>query len=238
MDKGMLMKYQPPNIGNIRDEFHDEYGYRGGGQLWITSLAVHKGRVPEKDWPRNFKDALDPKWKGRVAIANPATAGPGVVTVRYLVDLYGWEYFRELGKNDPILTKGGSALEQLLLSGEADLNIGPNEFSIAERIKKGETNLQLLYPEEGTSYSVMWLCINKDAPHPNAAKLWMEFTASDVRQEFVTKNAGRYITSKNVALGIPRPPLKFHKLDWQWLKVHKDDMAKRFIEEIQKGKAL
>ena len=90
MDKGMLMKYQPPNIGNIRDEFHDEYGYRVGGQLWITSIAVHKGRVPEKDWPTSFKDALDPKWKGRVAIANPATAGPGVVTVRFWVDLFGW----------------------------------------------------------------------------------------------------------------------------------------------------
>lgn len=247
IDKGMLMKYQPPNVGNIREEFRDPYGYRVGGQIWITSIAVHRGRVPEKDWPKSYKDALDPKWKGRVAMANPTTSGPGVVITRFLVDLYGWEYFRDLGKNKPVLVKGGSALEQLLLSGEVDLALGPNEFSIAERIKAnefsiagrikgGEAGLKLLYPEEGTSYSVMWLCINKDAPHPNAAKLWMEFTASDEREEFVTKNAGRYITSKNVKLGIPRPPLKFHKLDWQWLKVHKDEMCKRFIEEIKKGR--
>ena len=65
----------------------------------------------------------------------------------------------------------------------------------------------------------------------------MEFTADDERLKFVTENAGRYITSKNVKLGYPRPELKFYKIDWQWIKVNKDDMCKRFIEELQKGRA-
>ncbi len=235
MDQGMLMKYQPPNIGNIREEFQDPYGHRIASLIGISSIGLHKKRAPEKDWPKRYKDALDPKWKGRVALLDPATAGPGVMFTRFMVDLYGWEFFRELGKNKPILAKGGSALEQLLLSGEADLTLCPNEFSILERISRGETDLKVIYPEEGVAFYTMWTCLNKDAPHPNAAKLWAEFVASDERQAFIAKHAGRYITNKNVELGFPRPPLKFHKLDWKWIVANKDDMCKRFIEEIRKG---
>jgi len=235
MKKGMLMKYQPPNIGNIRDEFQDPHGYRVAGIAGITSVAIHKKRVPEKDWPKRYKDLLDPKFKGRVGLANPATSGPGVMATRFMVELYGWEFFRELGKNKPVLVKGAGALEQLLISGEIDVALCPNEFSTLERIQRGETELKVLYPENLVAFYTMWTLINKDAPHPNAAKLWAEFAASEIRQKYITENAGRFITAKNVKFGIPRPALKFHKLDWEWITEHKDDMCKKFIEELQKG---
>ena len=236
LKEGLLMKYQPPNIGNVRKEFLDPYGYRVTGQIGITSIAVNSARVPEKDWPKSFEDVLDPKWKGRVALCDPATCGPGITNVKFLVDLYGWDYFRKLGKNRPIITKGNSAGEQLLLSGEADVALTPNEYSILARIHKGEKNLKVIYPEK-TAYYPMWLSINKDAPHPNAAKLWMEFTVSDEREKFVMVNSGRYITSKNVEFTTPRPPLNFHQLDWEAIMKNKNAMSKKFLAEIAKGKS-
>jgi iron(III) transport system substrate-binding protein len=235
IDKGMLLKYQPPNIGNIREEFHDPLGYRIAGQLGLCTIAIHKKRVPEKNRPKRYTDVLEPKWKGRIALPNPADSGNGVILTRYLVDLYGWDYFRKLGKNRPLLVKGGSALEQLLLSGEIDLALFPNAFSVLERIKSGEADLEILYPEEPVAYYTQWTLIAKAAPHPNAAKLWAEFICTDKRQQYVSKHCARYMTSKNIVLDYPRPPLKFHKLDWKWIVKNKDDMCKRFIEEIQKG---
>jgi len=237
LKEGLFLKYQPPNIDHIRKVFRDPYGYRVSGQIGITSIAVSTARVPEKNWPKSYLDLLDPKWKGRIALCDPATCGPGVTYVKLLSDLYGWDYFRKLGKNQPIITKGNSAGEQLLLSGEADVAISPNEFSILQRIKKGEKNLKLLYPEK-TAYYEMWLSINKDAPHPNAAKLWMEFTVSDERERFVVAHSGRYVTSKNVkdtGAGA-RPPLTFHQLNWEEIMKHKNDISKKFLDEINKGK--
>jgi iron(III) transport system substrate-binding protein len=236
IEKGMLLKYQPPNIHLLRDEFLDPKGYRVASTGWISSIAVHKKRVAKKDYPKTYKDVLDPKWKGRIGISDPATAGPAVMFTKFMVDLYGWEFFKELGKNNPVLTKGNSALEQLLLSGEIDLAISPNEFSILDRIKDGETNLEVIYPGPETGFYILWTGMNKKAHHPNAAKLYMEFTASDERNELVTQKAGRYIGSKNVKLGIPRPPLKLHKVDWDWIKDHKDELCKRFLAEIGKSK--
>jgi ABC-type Fe3+ transport system substrate-binding protein len=82
----------------------------------------------------------------------------------------------------------------------------------------------------------MWRGINKDAPHPNAAKLWIEFSATDEHQRHLSEKVARYTTSKNVKLGFPRPDLKFHKIDWKWLKVNKDDMCKRYIKEVNMGR--
>jgi iron(III) transport system substrate-binding protein len=236
VDRGLLMKYQPPNVGNIREEFQDPKGFLVGSHVWITSLAIHKKRVAEENWPKSYKDLLDPKWKGRIGLPDPMTSGGGSCFVKFMTDLYGWDFFKNLGRNQPIITKGCGALEQLLLSGEVDVALAPNEFSILERIKAGETDLKVIYPEEGTAFAPMWQAINVNTRHPNAAKLWVEFNATDERQKFVAEKAARVITSKNVTAGFPRPPLKYHKIDWGWMKVHQDDMSKRFREEIQKGR--
>jgi len=143
---------------------------------------------------------------------------------------------RKLGRNQIVIAGGNPALERLLLSGEVDVAICPNEFSLLVRIKKGEKNIKVIYPKEGAAYFVMWRGISKDAPHPNAAKLWFHFSVSDENQKHISETAARYITSKNVKMAFPRPEMKFHKVDWKWLKDNKVDMLKRFTEEVNKGR--
>ena len=237
VEDGLFMKYQPSNIGNIRKEFQDKFGYRLGGHTGISSIAIYKKRVPEKDWPKSYTDLLDPKWKGRIGIADPNRSGPVVMFTKFMLDLYGWDYFRKLGRNQIVIAGGNPALERLLLSGEVDVAICPNEFSLLVRIKKGETNLKVIYPKEGAAYFVMWRGISKDAPHPNAAKLWFHFGASDTYQRHISETAARYITSKNVKMAFPRPEMKLHETDWKWLKDNKVEMLKRFTDEVNKGRA-
>lgn len=237
IDEGMLMKYQPPNLGNIPEVFRDPYGCRVSAYIGMSSIAIHKKRVPEKEWPKTYKELMDPKWKGRLGVADPNKSGPSVMFTKYMLDLYGWDYVRKLGRNQIILTGGNPALEEMLLSGEIDVAICPNEYSILVRIKDGEADLKMIYPEEGAGFFVQWRAINKNAPHPNAAKLWNEFSVSDEGQKHLSDEAARYPTNKNVRLAFPRPELKFYKVDWQWLKVNKDDMCKKFIDEVNKGRA-
>ena len=236
IEEGLLMKFQPSNIGNIRKEFRDKHGIRVAPYLGMSSIAVNKSKVPEKDWPKTYKELLDPKWKGRIGLADPIKSGPVVMFTKFMTDIYGWEYFKGLGKNQIVIAGGNPALEQLLLSGEVDVALNPNEYSLLVRIKKGETNIKVIYPEEGAGFFVMWRAINKDAPHPNAAKLWMEFSATDGLQKLLAESAARYITSNRVKQAFERPEIKFRQIDWEWLKVHKDDMCKKFTEEVNKGR--
>ena len=236
VDEGLLYKYQPPNIDNIRDEFRDKLGYRVCAYMGMSSIAVYKPRVPEKDWPKSYKDLLDPKWKGKIGIADPNRSGPVTMFTKFMLDLYGWDYIRALGKNQIIIAGGNPALERLFLSGEIDVAVCPNEYSLLMRIYKGDKNIKIIYPEEGAAFFIMWRGINKDAPHLNAAKLWFEFTVSDDNQKLLSDTAGRYITSKNVEMKFKRPEMKLHQIDWNWLRTHKTEMNKRFTQEINKGR--
>ncbi|MBU4143301.1 ABC transporter substrate-binding protein [Patescibacteria group bacterium] len=97
VEERLLMKYQPSNIGNIPEEFRDKYGYRVGAYIGISSIVIYKTRVPEKDWPKSYTDLLDPKWKGRIGIADPNRSGPIVMFTKFMLDLYGWDYIRKIG---------------------------------------------------------------------------------------------------------------------------------------------
>ena len=55
--------------------------------------------------------------------------------------------------------------------------------------------------------------------------------------EKLSEAATRHATNKNIKLVYPRPELKFYKVDWQWFKVNKDDLCKRFVDEVDKGRA-
>ncbi len=236
IDNGMLMKYQPPNIGNIRPVFRDKRGYRVPHHLGISSIAINTKRVQKEDWPTRYEDLLDPKWKGRLGISNPATAGPAVMFTRFMIELYGWDFFRKLGRNQPILTKGNASVELLLMRGEIDVGINPNEFSVLKRIAEGEKDLHVIYPEEGSGFYTQLDGINIVAPHPNAAKLWMEFICTDDYQLMYAEQAKALMPSQTITPTLKRPPgIKFYSIDWDWIKENRNEMVERFIKEIKAG---
>jgi iron(III) transport system substrate-binding protein len=237
IDEGLLLKYQPPDIANIRDEFRDPLGYRVAPYIGMTCIAINTAKVPKKDWPKTYKDLLDPKWKKRIGLADPNRSGPVSMFTKFIYDLYGWDYFRALGRNQVLIVGGNPQLEQLFLGGEIDVALCPNEYSLLMRIAEGNKNIKIIYPDEGAAFFVMWAGINKDAPRPNAAKLFFEYYVSDKCEKLLSDSAGRYITSKNVKMRFERPPMKFHKVDWKWLSANKTKMLKEFDEAISKGRA-
>ena len=237
VDEGLFLKYQPPDIANIRDEFRDPLGYLISPYIGMTSIAVNTARVPEKDWPKSYKDLLDPKWKGRIGLGHPSQAGPVLMFTKFLYDLYGWDYFTGLGKNKIIFVSGNPALEQLFLGGEIDIALCPNEYSMLIRIAEGNKDIKIIYPSEGAAFFVMWAGINKNAPNPNAAKLFSEYYVSDECEKLLSDSAGRYITSKHVKMRFERPEMKFHKIDWRWLSKNKNKLLKEFDEAVNKGRA-
>ncbi len=237
VDEGLLLKYQPPNIVNIRDEFRDDLGYRVAPYIGMTCMAINTAKVPQKDWPKSYKDLLDPKWKKRIGLADPNRSGPVSMFTKFIYDLYGWDYFKALGKNQVLIVGGNPQLEQLFLGGEIDVALCPNEYSLLIRISEGNKNIKIIYPDEGAAFFVMWAGINKAAPRMNAAKLFFEYYVSDECEKLLSDSAGRYITSKNVKMRFERPEMKFRKVDWQWLTKNKTKMLKQFDEAISKGRA-
>lgn len=171
----LVTKYVPESAKDLYPDFQnlDPEGYFHIIGSSMMTLMYNTKLVTAEDAPKSWKDLLDPKWKGKVATGSPAYSGFLGVWVIYMKQLYGWEYLDKFKANNPLI--GRSSIDPVtnLNSGERQVAGGP--AAIVEQLKAKGAPLQESYPTDGSilMYGVAGVLAN--APHPNAAKLWMEF---------------------------------------------------------------
>jgi iron(III) transport system substrate-binding protein len=151
-------------------------------------LVYHKQNVAQADAPKSWTDLLDPKWKGRVATGHPAFSGCTGIWVLALRKTYGWDYFEKLAKNNPRIGRSGNDPLTLINAGEC--LVGPAPTSTAfQNVDKGNP-IQPVYPADGATLCVGPSAVMANAPHPNAARLFMEWLLSDDFSKLSVANHG------------------------------------------------
>ncbi len=143
---------------------------------WNTSL------VKKEDEPKQFDDFADPKWKGKL-IAGAARCrivdrlGPAQVSRTTKKPL---TYLRKLAANNVEFHKGHSELAEFLVAGQAAACVTCYAHHYPPRIKKGAPLGYML--TEGIA-TITANALAKDAPHPNAARLFYRWSASEEGQK-------------------------------------------------------
>lgn len=229
--EGVLMKYVTTNTPYFKKEIMtDPDGYFTPSRTTFATISYSTLRVKKHEIPTSWMDVLHPRWKGRIAVVDPRRSGPSRWWLGAMVQKYGWDYFKKLAKNKPLVLKQSSSAATALLNGEVDLLVVSNENNLLQRKLKGEP-VTPTYPKEGMvgKTSPMGICTNP--PHPNAAKLWIEFESSQEGQILHTKLAGFVGTRKDVKPYIPRPPGAFKNVlspDPIWFMKNKKELMKNF----------
>ena len=186
---GLLTTYQPHNLGKMVDSLK-QYNDKDN-QYWVTAAALivityNTSLVSEKDAPKRWTDLLDPKWKDKVSIGHPAFSGyVGTWTVE-MRKLYGWEYFEKLEKNKPQIGRSINDTVTMLNAKERWVAAGPEATTLLSRDKGNP--LAVVYPTDGALLMVSQTGIPKNAPAPNAAKLFVEFLLDKEAAEVQVKN--------------------------------------------------
>ena len=183
-ERNALANYVPENAAGLLPDLKrlsDE------GQYYVTSATNHfliynTDKVRAEEAPQNWTGLLDPKWKGQIALPHPAFSGCAGVWALGLRKLYGWEYFEKLAKNNPRIGRSFGDPITLLNAGECKIAPGPaiNAFPAVE---KGNP-IGIVYPSDGCSICVSPSAVPASAPHPNAARLFLEWMLSDAYTKF------------------------------------------------------
>ncbi|MEM4381894.1 MAG: extracellular solute-binding protein [Candidatus Caldarchaeum sp.] len=169
-------------------------GFRDTDSVWHPAYTVpmvvlyNKNRVTNPaDLPKTWKDLADPKWKDRIAMDRPSilnVAGALFATLKTTMSETEWNNFLQgLAGNNPRMTSSASEAYTLVSAGEVHLAIGLlNDY---------------LGQPAGAPVGVVWLdpmpglpiaiAITNRAPHPNMAKLFVEWWTSWSGQESVAK---------------------------------------------------
>ncbi len=193
--KGLLEQYEPKNASHlISDKFKstnkDWYGiYKG-----ILGILYDKEELQrlKLDVPQDYKDLIDPKYKGLIWSSNYNTAGTAKLIINTVIQKYGHDqgiqYLVDLDKNIAQYTKSGSGPSKAIGAGECTIGIGMLHDGIYQIVDQEHENVGLQIPSSGASYEVGATAIFKGAAHPNAAKLWIEYALSPACVDLAQKN--------------------------------------------------
>jgi iron(III) transport system substrate-binding protein len=231
-DKGMLFKFTPQAVTAFPDGFKDKAGFYYGMRATLSVIAHNPKIVAEKDAPQTWKDLLNPKWSGKMVTAHPGYSGIIMTHVLALVNVYGWDYFRDLAKNKLHIVQSANDPAGVVASGERPVGVNGAEYFYYKTLKQGNP-IKIIYPKEGVPLVVSPVAIAKDAPHPNAAKLFTEFIFSKESQQLLADKEGLYTGHPEVTYPADKPKLKDLKLlpaDADELEKRNAEIKKRFTE--------
>jgi iron(III) transport system substrate-binding protein len=224
MQKKALANFTPDNAAALAPAFRglgqDGYWYPNHSTLML--IIVNTQQVKPEEAPKNWPDLLDPKWKGRVAFGHPAFSGyVGVWTVQ-MRKLYGWDYFDKLAKNNPRIGRSGNDPITLLNAGECVTGLGPLATALLTASKGNP--MAVVYPTDGSVLCIGPSGVLANAPHPNAARLFMNWLLSKecgqvlsdnfqtpVRDDIPPKPGAKplsevkvlHLTTEEIAKGVP-----------------------------------
>jgi iron(III) transport system substrate-binding protein len=142
---------------------------------WNTSL------VKKEDEPKQFDDFADPKWKGKlIAEGRDVELLIGLARHKYKNDEKAFDFVRKLAANNVEFHKGHSELAEFLVAGQAAACVTCYAHHYPLRIKKGAPLGYML--TEGIA-TITANALAKDAPHPNAARLFYRWSSSEEGQK-------------------------------------------------------
>lgn len=204
--EGLLMNYKVSTWASIPADVKDADGAWYGDYYGALAFEYNKSiiKTPPKDWA----DLLKPEFKGKFALAgDPRSANQAIMTVvaaglankGSLTDAKaGLAFFDKLNKAGnfvPLIAVPGT-----IASGETPITVRWDYNALANRDKSaGNPEIGVTLPATGVVAGVYIQAISAYAPHPNAAKLWMEFLYSDEGQIIWLKGYGHPIRFNDLA---------------------------------------
>ncbi len=231
-EKKLLMKYTPAGVDPFPAGFKDRDGYYYGLRATVNVIAYNTKLVSAADVPKGWKDLLDSKWKGKLVTAHPGYSGVIATHVLALVHLHGWDYFKQLAQNKLMLVQSAVDPAGVVASGERSVAVNGGDYYYYQMKKKGNP-IEVVYPKEGVPLVVSPTAIASFAPHPNAAKLFTDFTFSRELQQVMADSEGLYTGHPEVKYPSDKPKLSELKLlpvDPEELEKRNEEIKNRFIE--------
>jgi iron(III) transport system substrate-binding protein len=180
MDMGLLAPYVSLERKSFPDDLKDKRGFWTSVYVNSVVLGYNKNLIKGQPIPRTYEDLLHPRWKGR-KISVDSTY---VTFLQGLISAWGkdkaLDYLKKLADQEPVVMRGSTVRAQLAAAGEFPLVIA--YANIIQYLTEKGAPIDWV-PLEPAVISVNTVMLGAKASHPNAAKLFIDFTLSKEGQE-------------------------------------------------------
>ena len=182
LQKGIFESYQSPERAALPPEYKDEQGLWTINSATLNVIGYNTKLVPPAIIPKSFWDLADPKWKGQLLMdENESKWMAGMMT--YYGEAKVMELLRRLATQEIQFRVGHTLIQTLAAAGERPI-VAVAFANGVERLKKDGAPIDWVAadPIIGLTFG---LGLVKDGPHPNAARLFIDFLLSREGQEIL-----------------------------------------------------
>lgn len=197
--KNLLAKYMSPESRFYDEQFNDPEGYWTSCFVVTRVLAYNTHLVKSNDVPMSYEDLLDPKWKGKLGTHSEENAW-FPAQMKIMGREKGIKFMKKLAQQNPSTRTGRMLALQLLAAGEYEIVVVANAH-LVEALKKTGAPLEWI-PIEPVVTDLMPITVAAHAPHPNTARLFVDFVLSQDGQK-ILRHFNRIPTRTDVP---PEPP--------------------------------
>ena len=227
----MLEPYQSANHDSIdpenRDQKSDVPRYYGTS-MPLQAIMYNTDLLSEEDAPKSWADLADPKYKGEIVLANPASSGSAYAQLYMMYKLYGMDFVAEVVKNTTFVASSTAGPDSVA-RGEYAITV-TGEFNIANKIAAGDP-VKYVLPEEGTGRRIEGSAILKNCENLEEAQLFIDFLSSTPAFQIVRDECNRRAVSTEVPgpEGLPAlSEMRFFPYDTDEAAAIKRDLVQQF----------
>jgi iron(III) transport system substrate-binding protein len=206
----------------------------------INTSKVKPGEIS------SAKQLLDPKWKGKIALQDPTIPGGGSTQAARLYFQLGEDFIKKLYvEQKPMISRDTRQITDGLARGTFAISLGAEDTDVEKLRKEGVPlavlgNLTDLHSEVSASFGQVAIIDN--APHPNAAKVFVNWIASKEGNEIFNKAVGTVPTRNDIDESylppeiIPKEGVQyFDTYDWEFT-VTKKEQIRAFMKDLLRAK--
>lgn len=154
--------------------------------LFPHTITYNTNLVKGADIPTSWESILDPKWRGRVIMADVRNSPSLMEWALHMLDTYGVDYLHRLAALQPRIVASTLPGTQMVAAGEAAM-VFPNLRMVSYSLIAKGAPLDDVTPSPNSGLESM-LAISTKSKRPNAARLFSSFILSQAGQEVLSKD--------------------------------------------------
>jgi iron(III) transport system substrate-binding protein len=173
-----------PSLAHLRAPFAAD-ALQVPNFVMAYGILVNEKLLPAAQRPKRWHDLLDPRWRGKLLADDFRALGGGQIFFSVTYDAFGRAFHEQLKAQNIVFSRGVGESERRVAMGEYPIRF-PQQFPNYVALKG--LPLRLVIPEEGCPYVPFDLAVMRNAPHPNAARLLIDFYLSPEGQLLYANN--------------------------------------------------
>jgi iron(III) transport system substrate-binding protein len=178
---------------------------------WIEAIGYNTSLVRGEDAPKSYADLLDLKWQSKIVKAHPGYSGAIMTATFVLSRELGWSYFEKLAQQKVLQVQSAADPPKKLLLGERAVMADGNDYNLLLLKDQGKP-VEVVYATEGSPLIIVPSGVFRNAPNPNAARLFQSFFFSTEGQQLLVDNFAHRSFHAQIKEKPGHPPLATLKL--------------------------